>query len=618
MKQNVNFRFNAINVDEYFSINSNELSYFQDPIHIATRLRNLMLKISVCLPFGNSVISISHLKFLISNVTKDKHGLTESDILPYDHQNYKSLEKIMEDRVIQCLRSYVPGSEATIVYITICKYVTSSFLDTSLEPIDRVYRIWYATYLLRIWRLHIVSSEIYTLKENFLTPSCFSCIEINAIELIKLMVKLRAVPEMFHPNMFDSQTCERTFRQLRSMGTMNWTHINFGMLELLHLVERVELQNDIIHYKLANIAQFPRNHLLNTTESEAPNIPSNEDIVHKIKQAMNDAIETAKQFELCSEQGIDPSDLSTSPLLLKPVIGLQNINESEPGTSRTSKNLELYSTSEEDEEYWEYNEGDDESVDYEDEKNDEKDDEESIKEDSITLRDSIILRSYGDKELDENSKFIKICDSDGSIKNVLKSSIVWLLRNSTRKLSNDRLNRVKSTPKRMKHMENDDSTQQEIAIGDCCFFHFDFTNESVKSMVTSEKGKKKRKKSKKNVLLKLPQNIAENSFIPNILHGTILSFQNSNQRKQNKKQNNSNFVTIKDKNNSNRKDIDALSVWSVVGRDGEIRPIGTQGSFYINLKNFIAKTDQPLLIERTNKKYLKLEDVSKVRMYIDS
>lgn len=99
----VNLKFNPLNLDEYFPINRNELTYFQDPIHIGTKLRNLLLKISVCLPFGNSVISISHLKFLISKVSKDKHGLTESDILPYDHQNYRSLEKIMEDRVIQFL-----------------------------------------------------------------------------------------------------------------------------------------------------------------------------------------------------------------------------------------------------------------------------------------------------------------------------------------------------------------------------------------------------------------------------------------------------------------------------------------------------------------------------------
>lgn len=167
----------------------------------------------------------------------------------------------------------------------------------------------------------------------------------------------------------------------------------------------------------------------------------------------------------------------------------------------------------------------------------------------------------------------------------------------------------------MKNMENDDSTQQEIAIGDCCFFHFDFTNESVKSMVTS---KKKRKNSEEKVLLKLPQNIAENSLIPNILHGTILAFQNTNQRTQKEKQNNSNFVTMKGENNLNRKDIDALSVWSFVDRDGELKAIGPQGSFYVNLKNFIAKTDQPLLIERTKTRFLKLEDISKVRMYIDS
>lgn len=37
-----------------------------------------------------------------------------------------------------------------------------------------------------------------------------------------------------------------------SMGTINYTKINFTLLELIHLVGRVELMNDIMHFKLAD------------------------------------------------------------------------------------------------------------------------------------------------------------------------------------------------------------------------------------------------------------------------------------------------------------------------------------------------------------------------------
>lgn len=342
MKFNVNMKFNASNLAEYLLINAYEIIYLQDITHVGTKLRNLLLRVSIFLPFGNSVISVSFLKFLISNVAKDIHGLSKSDILPEDRQNFKSLEKIMEDRVIEALRKYVPGSEATILYITICKYVTTSFLDPQMEPIERIYRMWYVVYLLRIWRRYIESSKHYNLSDNFLTTNCYTCIELNAIELIRLIIASSEHPELFLPNLFDSQPCERTFRQMRSMGTVNFTKINFTLMELLHMIERVELLNDIVHYKLANIANFPRDDIAGSTKNQAknkynhvPNMPSNEEIVQTISRAMNDAMRTAKEFELSFE----PSSLKTC--LLKEKKG-QNLRAREAETEEEETDEESF------------------------------------------------------------------------------------------------------------------------------------------------------------------------------------------------------------------------------------------------------------------------------------
>lgn len=67
--------------------------------------------------------------------------------------------------------------------------------------------------------------------------------------------------QFFLPVLFNSQPNEETSRQHWSMGTINFTKISFSMLELLHMISRVELQSDIIYNnKLANIdVRFPRN-----------------------------------------------------------------------------------------------------------------------------------------------------------------------------------------------------------------------------------------------------------------------------------------------------------------------------------------------------------------------
>lgn len=96
------------------------------------------------------------------------------------------------------------------------------------------------------------------------------------------------------------------------------------------------------------------------------------------------------------------------------------------------------------------NEEDEETSDDDDQASNQLNDDEVDDEESITSRvnrgENINFRSYGDSELSANSRCIQICENDGTIKNVLKSSIVWYLSNATRKVSNDRLKRFHSIP----------------------------------------------------------------------------------------------------------------------------------------------------------------------------
>lgn len=76
----------------------------QDTVHIGTKLRNRLLVISILLPLEFWIITISHLKWLINNISKEIHGLVYSDICPDDRMNFGSLQKMMHQRVLDALR----------------------------------------------------------------------------------------------------------------------------------------------------------------------------------------------------------------------------------------------------------------------------------------------------------------------------------------------------------------------------------------------------------------------------------------------------------------------------------------------------------------------------------
>lgn len=352
--------------------------------------------------------------------------------------------------------------------------MTSSFLDTELDPIERIYRMWNAVFLLCIRNNFIKKSEIFNVDDNFISHNAHNCIELNAIGLTQLIVKLRnsKSSEMFIPNIFDSQPCERTFRQLRSLGTINYTKINFSLIELLHMISRIELQNDIVYDKLFNIIEFPRtstNPLF--TQASAESLPSNNEIAKTIKKALLNANQTAVQFGMSSEESRDLSRFIECPLNK-----LTHQKQKSAATNAESSAEDKDNSSE-----------DENRV-------------EDLVEDSLTNRsENTNLRNYNTSSdkitLDENSKYIQIFEPDGTSKVVLKSSIVWLLSETTGKLISDRLKRVQTTPvekvtnrdpKRQKiHQdpsENVYTNSNEIMIGDWCFFSFD-----SKTRITSNK-----------------------------------------------------------------------------------------------------------------------------------
>lgn len=405
---------------KWYSCNMKNFIMVQDPTHIGTKLRNLLLKPSVLLPVGPSNILNTHLKYLITTVSKDVHHLTDCDIDPKDRQNFRFLQKSIKSEVLDALKKYVPDCDATILFLKICHHVTDSYMNPKLTALERIHSIWYGIFVLRSWRLWIYKNDKFTVKENFITQNAYTCIELNGPSLIIVLVKCRddGVEHLFLPPLFGSQPCESTFRQIRSMSSTYSTKVNSSLLEFIQKLKRIHTQGEIVCSTNMKNVKFPRleNKLLNMLVSN--DLPSNEDIIENIEKAKRNAIHDLKMFNL---------QLTEDELKLECKLEL--------------KNIEIH-----------FEEVDEEEIESDENIENEIVDNDVFENEIIDLHDLSILTNVSDniqlksyeKEniLAEDNPFTMVTSLSGKTKIVKKSSIVWLLSTSNTKMSSDRLLRV--------------------------------------------------------------------------------------------------------------------------------------------------------------------------------
>lgn len=442
-------RFNSnlespIDENEWFDVLDSSICFLQDIVHIGTKLRNRLLDSVIFLLIGNKVASVSHLKILINTVSKSIHGLVYSTICPDDRQNYNSLERIMDTRVREALTTYILGSEGTIEFIRICHEVTSSLYDDNLPPLARLLRIWRSTYFLRGWRFWLKKTDGVDLETNFISTNAYQCIELNAKNLVILMKKFReeGLTQLFHPTLYNSQPCEEAFRKLRSMGTLNFTKINFSLLELTHLIGRIELMDDIMNFKLADVdVRFPRKPI-NKAKLNQFELPTDSEINNTIQEARKRAVEDFKMFEMfVTERDIEKCKLKQVDVCLCPPNGRADVDHIDLGIASTDKSH---------------------------------------------LIDHDYIKDYSKHDRKECNSFVSVASTNGE-KTVRKKTLVWSLSNSSNKLSSDRLRRVqarkKPTHRQLEFVDISFGTQlvsrnSEIKIGDWCIFHDVFKDDS--------------------------------------------------------------------------------------------------------------------------------------------
>lgn len=101
--------------------------YVQDYIHLCTKLRNFL---------------IAHLQYIVDNIPKDQHEITQSVLNPTDRQNFESVLRICNSKVFHLLKTHVKESEGTVQYLKITKNFLNANMDYSLEPLERIDKLW--------------------------------------------------------------------------------------------------------------------------------------------------------------------------------------------------------------------------------------------------------------------------------------------------------------------------------------------------------------------------------------------------------------------------------------------------------------------------------------------
>jgi len=241
---------------EWFFATDGVPCFVQDTVHVAVKLKSRLLKPQIVLPIGNYFVDCNHLHTLRSLYGKDKHGLRLKDINHKDKQNFQAVINITNTLdLLTC----IPQANGTKSYVKVIKFIIDSYLDKSIEPLQRIEKLWYAIFVLRYWRKWIIINSQYTLRDNFITSNAYCGVELNGHALISFlrMIRDNGDSKSFTPWLLGSQTCESTFRAARSMSTVFSTVINFGMLGLLRRLHRLHIQF-VIQAETKGDIVFPR------------------------------------------------------------------------------------------------------------------------------------------------------------------------------------------------------------------------------------------------------------------------------------------------------------------------------------------------------------------------
>ncbi|CAF3394812.1 unnamed protein product [Rotaria sp. Silwood2] len=209
---------------------------------------------------GDYRISIEHLIDLIESKNKVEHNLIKSDICPKDRQNYASCRRISSELVLQLLKEQA-DYKGTYIYLSLLRSVIIGLIEKSTTVEERLYHIWSVVFTCRFWWTWLQHSKlkinyddnndeiIDNIKANsFITKPTFWCIEINAhtlLYIVLLVIKRKLPVNALNTYLFNSQTCENTFRIARALSGPSSSITNFTVKSFTKKCEKISIINSI-------------------------------------------------------------------------------------------------------------------------------------------------------------------------------------------------------------------------------------------------------------------------------------------------------------------------------------------------------------------------------------
>ncbi|KAE8739183.1 hypothetical protein FOCC_FOCC015324 [Frankliniella occidentalis] len=383
---------------------SQDIVFIQDTIHLVTKLKSRLIKPSIILDFP-----LENIWLPVDIFWRDQHNLTACLLNPKDKMNFSAVQKLCDKKVTDLLRKCVAGSEATACYLDMIREVMSAFLLPALSPSERIFLLWKWVFFARIWRNWIETHDDYTLKNNFLTRVSYLCLELNAHGLVQIIRNLRdsGDEELFLPENFDSQPCESSFRELRSMTSTHSTIVNVSVLEFQHRVRRIDFVTE--SKKCQGYSE------LFFASYAVAFLPGDTEIEKNISDAFKSAVDILTIFGICIRNVNLP--VASLPIIALPDLGVDddNLSESETEFNSDESNLSPCEPGVSDEIF-------DSNM-------------EEQNEDLQLVEEDLIM-------LSPNSLYVLVKDGDGNCCSITKQSLLLLLSNGDTKLSSDRLLRV--------------------------------------------------------------------------------------------------------------------------------------------------------------------------------
>lgn len=263
-----------------------------------------------------------------------------------------------------------------------------------------------------------------TLKNNFISSNLYFCVELNAHSLIKYIQKVRGDNDstLFTPTLTGSQPCESTFRQLRSMTTTQSTVINFSVMDMLHRMNKIELQNEMM--TKCSWLKFQRNERKSTYSPHQIVLPSDDEIIELIEEAKKEATLDVNAL------GMDTININFHCQI---DLATDSNNVDNDYDSEDEDNINMFFQTEEMDRA-ELDEAEIIATELQEDLN---------KLSGVT--GSLSLRDYSQCKikLSETSPYTVVSDNTGKEMIVRKSSICWLMSTDKHSLSSDRLLRVR-------------------------------------------------------------------------------------------------------------------------------------------------------------------------------